>query len=286
MVAPVLIDYTYQYTDTGVVLNTDASLTPFLDVLKISGLDSAPARLSTKDTEGMDGGIVEADYETIRTVVVEGTLYGTTEAFLDTLKTNFAISTVALPFYFKSPGTPQRVLFAKSIGLRYDVEQVRALSITNFQVQLLAGDPILYASTLSTSVVNVSAPITTGRGYNRLYPLSYGGTITSGIFFITNAGTRPVGATMVITGPVVNPIVVSDTEGKSIQVLISLAVGETLTIDLAGKSIILNGTANRRNLMTATSKWFKLQPGANQLRFNATTTTSSQITVSWRDGWR
>lgn len=286
MVAPVLTDLCFQYTDTGIVLNPDATTPPFVDVLKVSGLDSTPARLTTKDTEGLDGGIVESDYESIRTIIIDGTLYGVTEAFLDTLKGNYAVTTTAQPFYFKMPGISQRVVFVKAMGLRYDVELLRRLSMTAIQIQLLAGDPILYSSDLVTSTVGIGTPITTGRGYNRLYPLSYGGVVTSDLLFYTNSGNRPVGATFVITGPVTNPILVSDTEGKSIQVLISLGVSDTLTIDLTARAILLNGVTNRRNLMTAASKWFRLQPGVNQLRYNAASLTASQLTITYRHGWR
>lgn len=287
MVAPVLTDLSFQYTDAGYVLNVDASTPPFVDVSKIAGLDSSTVRTSTRDTEGMDGGIVEADFESVRTIIIEGTLYGTTETLLDTIKSNYAVNPTAQPFYFKMPGVSQRVVFAKCItGFRYDVDLARRLSMTNFQVQLQASDPVIYSSAVSTAVVSVAAALTSGRGYSRLYPLSYGGPVSSGVFSISNNGNRPVGATFVITGPVTNPIITSDTQAKFIQVLISLSVTDTLTIDLLSRSILLNGTTNRRNLMTSLSRWFTIQPGVNQLRFNASSATASQLTVTWRDGWR
>lgn len=287
MAAPTLTDFTYQFTDAGLVLNSDASLTqPFADVARISGLDSAPARNTTKPSEGQDGGTVEADYEDIRTIVIEGTLYNVTEAYLDTLKSNFAINPTLQPFYLKAPGVVQRVAFCKSLGVRYDVDQARRISMAGFQIQLQAADPVVYSSDVSTTIVGVATPITTGRSYNRLYPLSYGGAVSSGIFFVTNNGNRPVGATFVITGPVNNPTIIDDTLGVQIQVLISLGVSDTLTIDTGNRTVLLNGTANRRSLMTPSSKWFLLQPGSNQLRFTATAVTASQLTLTFRHGWR
>lgn len=288
MVVPTLADNTFQFTDSGVVLNPDLVVQPFVDVDKVQGLDNAPYRTSTRNTEGLDGGVVEADFETIRTVVIEGTIYGdgALESYLDTLKANFAPSPNSQPFYFKAPSNPQKMVLCKSLGLRYDWDVSRRLSVTPFQIQLQAADPTIYATVQQSVVASLPPAATTGRSYNKLYPVTYGGVSTSGLINVTNGGNKPAPATFTITGPVTNPQVISDTTGTSIKILISLGVSDTLVVDLGKRTVTLNGTANRRNLWAAGSTWFLLQPGVNQLRYNASTQTASQLTVLWRDAYR
>lgn len=289
MVAPVLADNTFQYTDTGVLLNQDIAVQPFVDVLRVSGLDNAPYRTTNKDTEGIDGGVVEADNESIRTIVIEGTIYGdgALEAYLDSLKGNYAPVLTSLPFYFKPPGVPQRVVYCKPIvGLRYDWDQARRLGTTPFQIQLQAGDPTIYASASQTVVATLPPAATTGRAYNKLYPLSYGGTSASGLINVTNGGNKPAPAVLSMTGPVTNPQIISDTAGANIKILISLSVSDVLTVDLGKRTVVLNGTGNRRNLWAPGSTWFLLQPGVNQLRYNASTQTASQLSITWKDAYR
>ena len=289
MVAPTLSDFTFQYTDTGVVLGQDTAIQPFVDITTVQGLDNATYRVSAKDTEGIDGGVVEADFESMRIIVIEGNIYGGTsmESYLDSLKGNYAPVLTSQPFYFKAPGVAQRLVFCKSItGLRYDWDLSRRNNITPFQIQLQAGDPTIYASALQTTIATLPPAATVGRGYNRLYPLTYGGATSSGLINVTNSGNKPAPAVFSITGPVTNPQIISDTAGASIQIQISLVTGDTLTIDLGKRTVILNGTANRRNLWAPGSKWFLLQPGVNQLRFDASTQTASQLTITWRDAYR
>jgi hypothetical protein len=287
---PVLTDLCYQFGETGVLLNQDNVQLPFIDVQTVQGLDSAPFRESEKDTEGVDGGVVEAEFETIRTIIVEGTIYATpTTIFdmLDSMKGNFGPSTVSQPFYFKMPSQSQRFVWCKSLGMRYDLNAAIRLATTAFQITLKAYDPTIYSSVQFSISKGLPPPATQGRGYPRIYPLGYGGVSNSGIISITNSGNKPVGAIMKIPGPVANPKILSDTEdGKFLQVLITLGATDVLTIDTGARTVFLNGTGNRRGLLAPLSEWFLLQPGVNNLRYSAATQTSSQLEVDWRDGYR
>lgn len=288
MVAPTLTDLTYQYTDTGIVLNSDVTL-PFLDLQKVSGLDQAPLRITTRSREGIDGAFIDAQFEEGRTIVLEGIAYASTNAieqFMDILKGNFQPTANDQPFYFKFPGLPQRVVFGKPGAVSYDYDQARRIGACNVQIQVLCQDPRIYDSDLTTITLQLPAGTTNGRGYNRQYPLTYGGIATSGVVTINNNGNRPAPATLTINGPVTNPIIVNDTLGVTLQFSIDIATGDTLVIDLLNRTIMLNGTANRRNAMLPGSRWFLLQIGANQLRYQAATITTSNLVVAYRSTWR
>ena len=61
MAAPVLNMYEYQFKDSGVLLNGGASL-PFIDVLKVTGLDLPPIETGDIDYDSQDGGFVYARF--------------------------------------------------------------------------------------------------------------------------------------------------------------------------------------------------------------------------------
>lgn len=290
MAAPTLTDLSYQFSDNGVLLNQDSTQLPFIDVESVSGLDSAPFRESERDSEGWDGGVVEAEFETIRTIEINGTIYATpTTVFdlLDDLKANFAPNTISQPFYFQMPTQEPRMVLCKSLGIKYDLNSAIRLSTTAFQIVLKAYDPTIYSTAVHSTSQSLMAATQDGRGYSRAYPLTYGGTTTTGIFIVNNGGNRPVGGIITIPGPVTNPQVLSDTDGgKFLQIQISLSSTDHLDVDLGSRTILLNGTANRRNQLTSDSQWFRLLPGDNALRYSAATNTASRVEVNWRDGYR
>src|SRR5687768_9358567 len=99
-------EFSYQLGDAGIILNPDSLSTPFVDITRVTGLDSPPFRTTERDHEGTDGGFMDAEYEKGRPIILEGLAYANgseLESFLDDLKANFAPSRTLLPFYFKKP---------------------------------------------------------------------------------------------------------------------------------------------------------------------------------------
>lgn len=268
---PLTQGFTFQFKDDGVILNTD-SITPFVDIHRVSGLDSSPLRTTERQREGMDGGFIDAEFEQMRTIVIEGILYATVagvESFLDSLKANYAPSTLPQPFYFLAEGSQERVIFCKSLGIRYDWETMRRTGRSSIQIQLKAEDPAIYGQSVlvSTSLGGSSL----GRGYNKAYNYGYGGPgQTAGNLTISNTGNRNTFGILTITGPIQNPVLVHDGQNRSLDLDITLGANDYLDIDLRNKTVKLNGTANRRNKLKSTSRWFSFKPGDNVVRFLGT----------------
>lgn len=287
-----LQSYTFQFSDTGLILNTDSNSFPFVDVMKVSGLDSAPIRLSQSDHEGLDGGYVDSEFETTRVVVVEGMIYctpGTEENYLDQLKANYAPSKLVQPFYFSTPDKGTRVVFGKSQGFRYDWDTGRRNGTIQFQLMLLCPDPRIYGASASTAGDTLTTVNTGGRAYNRVYPLSYGGIGSTNFFNCYNAGNRLAPVVFDIFGAVTNPTLINDATGQSMTFAITINGGDYLHIDTLNRQILLNGTASRRSTMTGTSTWIFLAPGANNIRFLGTQAPPTPIASAqgtFRDTWR
>lgn len=281
-------DLTFMLTTTGVVLNSEV-LTPFVDIHKVTGLDSAPYRTTERDWEGNDGGFMDAEFEKGRSVILDGTVYSDTddiESFLDDLKANYAPNTTLQNFYFKSPGVSERLLFVKPLGCRYDWDELRRLGQASIQFSMFAEDPRIYDSTELSVSVPLGAVVYTGFDFDLDFDFGFGGTSsTTDQVVIEIGGNRPTPPTFVIEGPVTNPRILNDDTGAELEFIITLDTGDTLTIDTKYKTVRLNGTANRRSSLVAPD-WFFLEPGTNTLRYRAEAETASTLTIYYRNAWR
>jgi len=282
-----LNEYTFQLDAAGVTLNTDATL-PFVDIERVSGLDSAPYRETLRDHEGTDGGFLDAEFEKGRDVILEGIVYadsGTIESYLDSLKENYAPVQTPIPFYLKAPGVDERVVFVKPRGVRYDWATARRLGITNAQFLMYAEDPRIYDSNLLNSVINYGGSSGLGLAFNVGFNVNFGGGATPAGTTLTNSGNRPTPIIFLITGPIVNPVITNSTSGHSLGFTIELLTGETLTVDTLNRTVYLNTSLNRRNTLT-NPDWFFLDPGANTIVFGGTSGTGSTLSISYRSAWR
>jgi len=163
-----LSDYEFQLNNTGVRLNGSDIATPYVDIEKVSGLDSAPYRETVRDHEGQDGGFIDAEFEQGREIALEGTAFGTinnVEPYLDSLKANFGPVTSPIPFYFKSTGVAERVIFVKPRGVRFDWDTARRLGMTAIQFLMYAEDPRIYDNLLQSSTVTFGGLVTTGFSF-------------------------------------------------------------------------------------------------------------------------
>lgn len=189
-----LNDYEFQLDATGVVLNTDVADQPFVDITRVTGLDSAPYRETIRDHEGVDGGYFDAEFEKGRDVILEGTVYcengvnDNIETYLDSLKLNFAPVTAPIPFYFKTPGVDERFVNVKPRGVRFDWELARRLGITNAQFMMYAEDPRLYDNDLLSVVIPFGGQAGTGFGFVSSFDF-FDRTSTSGWGLLDSAET-------------------------------------------------------------------------------------------------
>lgn len=280
---PLTTDFTFRYRDDGVILNTDPPGN-FVDIQKVSGLDNAPFRLGERDREDMDGGFLDAEFEKMRVVVLEGIAYGN-ELFLDSIKGNFAPSKTVQPFYFTAPIVGERVLFVKSLGVKYDWEQLRRTGATAIQIQMQAEDPSIYGS-LITDTAGLGGT-STGFGFDRAFNFGFGGTSSAlNAVLVNNIGNKPADATFTIPGPITAPALQHDETGSKLSFNIDLATGDFLTVNLRNRTVRLNDQANRRNTLLNGSKWFLLQPGTNTIRFLGTSSGTPTLQISTRPAYR
>lgn len=281
-----LDEYTFRLGDSGVVLNEDPSV-PFVDITRIVGFDSAPFRETERDWEGNDGTFLDAEFEKGRRILLEGMAFCdvmNVETYLDSLKANWAPSTVLIPLYLKSPGVAERLLWVKPLGCRYDWNTSRRVGSTPIQFACFAEDPRMYSAEEYSLTINMVQSPTTGFSFSFGFSFDFG-TVTGGLG--TNAynyGNRPAPVVFTIFGPTTNPRIYNDDTGDEMIFDITLSSDQTLVVDTRYRTVRLDGV-NRRSALTAPS-WFHLQPGDNHLKYFADSATSSTVTATYRSAWR
>jgi hypothetical protein len=293
MTAPVLADYSFQYGDSGILLNGDPlSDGSILDITQIDGLDSAPLKTSTASYEGRDGGIINAFNEDMRQPVITGTLYGGSDPIfqtIDMLKDNFAPRDDGepQPLYFQQEGTDLRQLFCKPLGFNYSWTAAMRTGTTPFTIKFQAEDPTIYGtdfqSIQGTCLTPNSVP---GYAWSRAWSYSWGGAASVGTSQLFNNGNKYTGFYADIMGQAcTNPVIACDTQpGMFVSTNITIGAQDTLRFDFYNQALLLNGQSRGNSVLN--EGWFFLKKGINQLRFSADSLTPANIQYQYFYGYR
>lgn len=151
-------------------------------------------------------------------------------------------------------------------------------------VEFYATDPRVYDDTEQSKQTTLPSA-GGGLSFDAVAPFTFGAVSVGGTLNLNNAGSFQTSPTIVVEGPVTNPTIESLTAGKTLGFTITLGASDTLTIDTENRTVLLNGTANRYNTLDSDSEWFTLQPGNNEVRYQASTFTASTMTITWRSAW-
>jgi hypothetical protein len=211
-------------------------------------------------------------------------------ANVDALAAATTLQTIELPLSFRLPRfSGDRRINVRPRRRQLPVDITYALSNGRAILQFAATDPRIYADTLSSATISLPTA-GGGRTYNQTYNKTFGATSTGGSATCTNAGNFPTRPVITITGPssgtVDNPRLENVTTGEVLQINYSLAAGSTLVIDFDERTILEGGTASRYYALDSSSRWWELQPGDNEIRFNANAFVSgSTATIEWRSAW-
>lgn len=149
-----------------------------------------------------------------------------------------------------------------------------------FSLSLYAPDPRRYSSVLHTASTARFTP-GGGRSYDLVFDRSYGGSGSSGVVSVSNAGARSTWPVLRFAGPLPNPYA-RLVGGSTVAASLTLAAGQELVVDCGLRSVLL-GTASRRQFLSQDG-FFALPPGDSQVYFSADSGTGS-LTVQWRDAW-
>lgn len=155
-----------------------------------------------------------------------------------------------------------------------------------YGVSLFAPDPRFYSDTLSQGSYDPTGSAEGGLKFPLDFPLNFNGAVGQAQLEVVNEGTISTPPTIVVTGPVLNPIIDNDTTGQSIYTReCGLSAGVTLELDTAVRSVLLGGTTSRPDLIDVSlTDWWYLAPGQNLLRLRGSGMSAgvTELAVTFR----
>ena len=184
-------------------------------------------------------------------------------------------------------GTVVPLVWMEDDGVKYLVFGKPRLASSDLSSRVLtecrfvATDPRIYnavASTATTTPPSGSGGLT----FNATPNFTFGGAVTGGSMTVNNAGGFKTPWVATLTGPLTDPRIEHVEQSCTLFLTGSLAVGETLVIDSAARSILLGGTASRYTWLGPLSKWFDLTPGLQTVNLRAASGTGP-ILLAWRN---
>jgi hypothetical protein len=169
-----------------------------------------------------------------------------------------------------------------------DAKAARTGSLGVASAQFEALDPLTYSDD-ETSDATGRVTSAGGITWAVTWPVSWPAG-TSGAITITNGGNAPAPWTARLAGPLTYPEITHVESGRRLALDLSanggvdLGADDFLDLDSAARSILLNGSADRRSQLTIDSQWWDLDPGDNTFVL-AADAGGGTLTVTSRDAF-
>ena len=170
-------------------------------------------------------------------------------------------------------------------------EDTRQGLIQAFRLVCKIKDPTIYGYPSKTASTQ-GTDVTTGGGaaeFPFAFPVVFGASEFSVTASANNAGTiAAYPLSILVVGPVNNPKITNVTTGEYIEITENLSSSSeilTITYDKDTLTVAINGNSVLGSV-TATSTFFKLQPGTNQLTLTGTSIgEDAYVTVNFYDSY-
>ena len=252
-------------------------------ILAVDGLEGLPGIRNQDDNRGYaDGMFTGRDFLAGREISITFQCLSSTgasaQANFNTLQRALLPQTSGTtPLYFLlSNAEGEQVINARVRGMQVTLDPNYTYGYILGQVNFFCPDPRYYDSNIQTATLAYTPP--TGRIYDRVYNLVYGGGSVEIVTTITNNGWTDTYPTITLNGPIDNPILGNETQNAELAFTCTLIDTDELVIDLYNKLITLNGNP-ARNLLTS-GEWFSAQPG-NNLFYLTGNAGSTVVGVTW-----
>ncbi len=289
-----LDDYEFKFgqDENAIILNAGAGSIvagePLWDVQKVTGLDLPAVKISDKEFDGIDGGVVEAANISMRTIILEGVLYAhqddSLEAYLDALKANYApvprqangtfFDPSQKPFFVKAPGVAERFLFAKSVGVKYDWDMARRFNSTPFQVILQAQVPTLFSPQLHIVSATLSGVSTTEH---RLQVYNAGNYHAYAVIRFYEIGNTP------------QVYLLHEEQGTELTLNLGIPTSlanRPVEINMRQRTVYVIDTPPENHRDDVSDEgWWRLQPGMNTIVVRSNGGGGGRVELLWRDEW-
>lgn len=238
-------------------------------------LGFAGPRDSVTNRPSGQGAITRSRWQKAGLVTIEGYVRGATP---DAALAQYDVITVPLIDSIDVPAllTWQRGTDGTGVQLQalaqltddVNVTEDAAGRVLRYQAHLRLDDPRGYTQALQTAVGGTIATAGGGvipRIYSRTYDPATGGTVA-----VNNTGTRPTPPIFHVYGYCTSPQIVLVGAGVRIALTGTVAPGDYIEVDVANRTVKLNGTGSAQGMVdSASTTWFDLPRGTSTLQLLA-----------------
>lgn len=160
-------------------------------------------------------------------------------------------------------------------GYPVDVEYGRQY-LKAIPVEITCPDPLIYDTATQSPTAGLPSP-TAGAGFPIGFPIAFGASV-GGSAQVINGGNETMFPAWTFTGPVTWPTITLGAASLGFQV--TLGAGDTLVVDCAAGTAILNGTASRAGTIITGSTYFGIPPGGGTIGFSSVDSVQVAGTVT------
>jgi hypothetical protein len=157
--------------------------------------------------------------------------------------------------------------------------------IVAYQATLRGSDPNVYSQALQTSVA-VPLGSTSGGGltFPRVFPLVFQPPATTVASFV-NRGFISTPPVFILRGQLVDPTLQLLPGDLKLVFKGQIGPNDLLTVDVDARTVLLNGTDNRRSMLDSkNSTWFELPPGEGTVTLlSSSFSRGANVSIQWRD---
>lgn len=242
----------------------------------LQGMAKPPIRTSSGNFSGRDGGWLSSQFYSPRQIVVNGLINGNScdNAYeLMCELQNMVTIRQLMPFIYTTTTGTSYLAEVYLIDMNMDITQDR---IYEFQLTLLAPDPsffIVDPDDPNEGWIEQTFTTIVGGGYVTPYVLPVEWSPSAQPTVINNPTDKIIYPQIIITGQYTNPQINNNSTGQFIKVNVTTAPGDVIIIDMANRTITLNGTSI---LATRTGNWWGLLPGETLVSLETDDPTDEQ----------
>lgn len=256
-------------------------------ITDVKGLGPADIRTSSFLYSGRSGGLVTDQLFGFRQIDITGKI-GSVGGTRDQQKIDRQALVDSMPL---GATFPVYVTLFNNETYRIDcnltdlkLEYSRAGYMSDFLIQLTAGDPLFYSTEggdEQTATINLL--VQTG-GYVTPYDLPVDWAVGAQATTVLNSGNTIVLPIIELHDEAHDPIITNQTTGQTFGLDISMEDGDVIVIDMGNRTVKLNGSSIMGN-RTGDSSWWGLTPGNNSIVLTSDTGDDNVYAeLIWRNG--
>lgn len=253
----------------------------------IDGLETPPTRVSSYPKPGEDGLVISNTFYDGRVVTIPGHIFSRTANGYLQLRRDL---TYVCRLLKDSRGYPvsQKFRFTTIDGEEYFFygrPQVKfgigPAKHAAYLLTIITPDPFLYKEGLNSSGL-IAVPEPGGAIYPVVYPVIYAAS-SGGEGEVSMTGNAPTLPILTLRGEITNPYIANGATDEFMQLNITMGASDEVVINMAEKTITLNGTSIL-DAKVGGSSWWALVPGLNPISFSTSSSSDTgTLEIEWYD---